>query len=193
MPNLCTICVNPRRGELEADLASGRSAKSLAPIYTVSLPALYRHIRSGHHQAPALASGTAIAPSHAPSLVPSISATLRDVQRLAREAWRHLKDARAAGDHKATNGAITASAKALELVGRLRGELQTAASSNVTITVEAKSAMDLRAQADALRPDDVTEQAEGWLGAQLEAGDQRAISAVGRLVRMLPSAEVVDT
>jgi hypothetical protein len=120
----------------------------------------------------------------------SVSATLRAVERLATEAQRHLKDARKAGDHKATNGAITAAAKALELVGKLRGELQGSATVNVSVSAVAQSAIDLRSEADALGAADTTDAALAWLSAQIEAGDREAMRIVLELVRMLPSAEV---
>jgi hypothetical protein len=186
---LCTICGHVSRADINADIAAGRSGMSLAKSYAVSLPSLYRHIRSGHAQPATLALQQHNGSPSVPTLAPIISATLRDVQRLAREAQRHLKVARQADDHKATNGAITAAAKALELVGKLRGELQHGANVNVNIGVEAKVAMDLRSQADALHADEVTEQARSWLAVQVEAGDADAVRAVLALVRMVPGAD----
>lgn len=114
------------------------------------------------------------------------------MQRLAREAQRHLKDARKAGDHKATNGAITAAAKALELVGKLRGELQHGATVNVGISVEAKTALDLQSHASSMDAGDVTREAFDWLAARIEAGDADARSTVLALVRLLPDAAIPE-
>jgi hypothetical protein len=115
------------------------------------------------------------------------------VQRLAREAQRHLKAARLTDDHKATNGAITAAAKALELVGKLRGELQHGVNVNLNIGVEAKQAMELRSSAEQMTVSDVTDQARSWLASQLEAGDTHAAKVVIELMRMVPSADATLT
>ena len=171
-------------------LSSGQSVASVARAMSLPKDQLYRHARSGHHEGTVLPSGQPIAASPDSSLVPSISATLRDVQRLAREAQRHLRDARKAGDHKATNGAITAASKALELVAKLRGELQHGANVNVNVSVEAKTAMDVQQAATALDGRDVTDLARAHLAALIEAGDAHAAGVVLELVRMLPGAEV---
>ena len=195
MPPLCTVCQSPARPELDSRLMAGESGRSLAASLNLSLPAIYRHIRSGHHipaRPPlALAPGTQNAASQVPALAPSISATLRDVQGLAREAKRHLREARKGTDYKATNGAITAAGKALELVAKLRGELQHGANVNVNVSVEAREAMDLRSQAALMTRADVTRQARDWLAALVEAGDADAMAVVGELVRMLRSAEAM--
>lgn len=189
MPNVCTICTSPLRPDIDQALLASEPVKPLASRLGVSLPALYRHQRSGHYQSATLAPQTANGSPSDAILAPAISATLRDVQRLAREAQRHLKDARKAGDHKATNGAITAAAKALELVGKLRGELQHGAQVNVGISVEAKVAMDLHSAALALDAPDVTREAYAWLAARIEAGDADAARAVLDLVRLCPEAD----
>ena len=94
-----------------------------------------------------------------------------------------------AGDHKATNGAITAAGKALELVARLRGELQAGSNVNVQVSAQATAALGVQSEAEGMRSGDVTEQAASWLRAQLEAGDRDAMRIVLELMRMLPSAE----
>ena len=189
MAATCTICAHPARADLDASLNAGESGRSLAAKHGMSLASIYRHIRSGHAQAAQQPQGTIISPSNVPTISPAISATLRDVQRLAREAQRHLKAARQGSDLKATNGAITAAAKALELVGKLRGELQQGGNVNVTVTADMRQAVDSHAQAQQLAPHDVTEQARAYLAAQLEAGDAEAIRAVLALVRMVPGAD----
>ena len=191
----CLICDHADCPTINAVLRGGQPvAEAFRQFPNVSRDSLYRHARKGHHlearQGPALAPGTANGAPHDATLMPAISATLRDVQRLAREAQRHLRDARKAGDHKATNGAITAASKALELVAKLRGELQHGQSVNVNVSVEAKQAMDVHSAASSLEPRDVTELARAHLAALIEAGDAHAAGVVLELVRMLPSAEV---
>ena len=196
----CSICGHAKLAELHSRIQA-ESAKSLASELEMSLPAVYRHLKAGHlpkiaqegPQRPAVAPNGSLPDNPAQNslaLPYAISATLRDVQRLAREAQRHLKDARKEGDHKATNGAITAAAKALELVGKLRGELQHGQAVNVTVSAEARVAMDLRSEAEGLAPGDTSEAAHAWLHAQIEAGDRDAVRIVLELVRMIPSAEV---
>lgn len=194
----CTTCNHPKVAEIHADLADGKSARQAAKDHGASLNALYRHIRKGHVKPPAVQEATALATGrpnggqNGSGVIPGASATLRAVQKLAREAQRHLKDARQGDDHKATNGAITAAAKALELVGKLRGELH-GTQVNVAVSNEQRVAVDLQASAQGLTPYEVTEQARTWLSAQLEAGDPDAERVVIGLMRMVRSADATAT
>lgn len=189
---VCSICADPKRQGIDAELLAGRSIRQTAAMFGCSLAALYRHHRSSHHDSAALALQATNGQQNSPTLAPAISATLRAVQALARESQRHLREARKGSDLKATNGAITAAAKALELVGKLRGELQQGGNVNVQVSVEAKAAMDARSVAQSMRPEEVTAQAEQWIAALLAAEDAHAVAAVGRLMRMLPSAESTE-
>lgn len=189
----CTICAHPKRQEFDSRIVA-ESAKSLAAELGLSLAACYRHIRSEHHiakppQGANVALGAANGQRQGMSIAPSMSATLRAVQGLAREAQRHLRDARKGSDYKATNGAITAASKALELVAKLRGELQHGANVNVTVNSEQRFAIDSHDAAQGLSAYEVTENAKAWLAAQLEAGDRDAMRTVLELVRMVPSAD----
>ena len=191
----CTICESPARDEFNAAVLAGEPVRWAAKRLNAPQSACYRHVHAGHHlpkpqQGPQNGHAPTIAPGNVPSPSQAITATLRDVQRVAREAQRNLKAARLSNDIKATNGAITAASKALELVGKLRGELQGAlVTVNASATAEARTAMDMHSAALASDAGDVTEQARTWLSAQLEAGDAQAIAAVGELLRMLPSAD----
>jgi hypothetical protein len=108
---------------------------------------------------------------------------------------RNLKSSQRGGDPdstKATNGAVTAAARAIELQAEAMGELQRGSAVNLTVTAEAKVAVDMRSQAEQMTARDVIAEAERYLTAQLEAGEADACAAVRRLMRMLPSAEVSD-
>ena len=190
----CSICRHPKASDLNARLPT-ESASARAAELGMSRSGVYRHINAGHHlpkpqEATPLAPGATNGHRNALGLTPAISATLRAVERLARESQRHLKDARKAGDHKATNGAITAAAKALELVGKLRGELQHGTNVNVSVSTTAQAAIDLRSEAEGLDARAVAAEAGRYLAQRLEAGDRDAVRIVGDLLRMLPSAEV---
>ena len=196
MPEPCKTCGHPELQAIEAALFSGQSARSLSRLHGLSYDSLTRHIRQRHAQNAREASQrlalATIAPQDVPALTPAVSATLRDVQRLAVEAKRHLKRSRSTDDLKATNGAISSATKALELVGKLRGELQNAAKTDISISLDARTAVDLRSTASQLDSRAVTDQAQAWLCAQAEAGDAHAIEAIGALVRGLRSAETTS-
>ena len=189
---VCLTCQHPDRAEIDAALRAGDTVKSVAVKHAYpSLGSLYRHNRAGHHLAIKQPTDSLAAQSPQQAFIsPVISATLRDVSALVREAKAHLREAREGDDLKAINGAITAAAKALELAGKLRGELQAGAQVNVSITAEAKVALDLHAAAVGLSQNETTDQARAWLSAQLEAGDEVAVRTVLDLVRLIPSAEV---
>ena len=194
MGQTCETCQHPDRPTIDAELRSGQSTAEVYRLHpTTGRDSIYRHVRHGHHLiAPQASKVDAVAPNGSPqasTLAPAISITLRDVSGLVRAAKRHLNRSRAGDDLKATNGAITAVAKALELAGKLRGELQSGAQVNLGISLEASVAMDLRSAAQALDASDVTEQARSWLAAQIEAGDQEAERVVLGLMRMVRSAD----
>jgi len=170
------------------------SIAQVAALYPdIGKPSLYRHVSNGHvgrKEATALDRTGHNAQALTQNTQREISATLRDARRLFRKATKHLDAATSADDLKATNGAISAATKALELIGKLRGELQQGAQVNVAISVEQRNAMDSLAAVADMSAADVIEQAERLLAAYLEARDAHAVAAVGRLLRMLPSGAI---
>jgi len=190
----CTICAHPRVAELHARIAS-ESVKSLAAELEMSSAAAYRHLKSGHHhqrpqQATAIAPGSTFAPATTPRPIDrELSATLRDVKAIVRAAKAHLRRAKSGADLKATNGAITAASKALELIAKLRGELQSGTKVDVNVSAVAMAAVDAQEQAAEMTPGDVIDAARDALASYIEAGDAHAARVALELVRMIPGAD----
>lgn len=186
---VCSICTDPQRPKIDAELVAGRSVRQTAAMFGCSLSALHRHGRNGHHDASAIAPQDANGQALGPTLSPAASAALREVRGLVKDARAHLREVRKGDDPKATNGAIMATNKAMELSARLSGLLQSGANVNVQVSVEQRQAMDAHSVARSMPIRDVVAEAERLLASLLGAEDAHAVAAVGRLMRMLPSAE----
>jgi hypothetical protein len=197
---VCTICTRHDRAEIDSLLNSGQSGHRVSKELGVPVASLYRHIRSRHHkeairvaqEGTALAVGTPNGHDLEAKAIAEVTESLRDARRLQRLAWKHLKETAVGSDPKATNGAIAANNKTLELIAELRGHLNRRGAVTVTASAEASAALDLRSNAEGLGVGDVAEAAGAYLRAQLEAGDRDAMRIVLDLVRMLPSAEVAQ-
>ena len=186
---VCSICTDPQRPKIDAELVAGRSVRSTAAMVGCSIAALYRHARACHHDTSKLADQATNPANATPTISPSAAAALREVRALVNAARAHLRDLRKGDDPKATNGAIMATNKAMELSARLSGLLQSGVNINTTVTVEQRQAMDAHSVARSMPIRDVVLEAERLLASLLGAEDAHAVAAVGRLMRMLPSAE----
>ncbi len=197
MAALCTICADPRRQEIDSRALAGESGHRISQELGISVASLYRHLRARHHkealraaqQAAQNGAGAPIASEADSALTAQVTESLRDAQRLMRLAWSHLKATNKGADPKATNGAIQAANKTLELIAELRGHLKSRGGTQITVTAEARAALAAQEEAAGLGAHDEVSAAGRLLGAYLEAGDAHAIAAVGELMRMLPTAE----
>lgn len=193
MSAYCQTCQRDDIAEVNSRLAAGEKPGTIAREWgAASRRALYRHVHAGHvpgtQPRGELPAATA---TDAPARIPeSPQPILADVRRIARSAHRHLKTALKGAETKDANGAITAACKAMELLGKVTGEIKSGPNVNVNVSAEARSALDLRASVSVLTHTQVSEQAGAWLAAQLEAGNPEAMRIVGELVRMLPDASV---
>lgn len=197
MAATCTICASEKRAEIDARLLAGQSGHRVSQELGVSVASVYRHARSRHHKeslrvakegTPA-AAGTTNGQAQDFALVAQVSKSLRQAESLMRLAWKHLKATAVGSDPKATNGAISAANKTLELIAAMRGELQRGTKVNVNVTAETTVAMAAHAAAQEMDSRDQIDAARTLLSAYLEAGDAHARRTVLELLRMLPEAD----
>lgn len=127
MPRTCTVCLHPKRSEVDAALLAGEPLRTIADQFGPSKTALLRH---REHVAPALAvAKQAAAVADADSL-------LEKVRGLEVDARRIGKAAETAGDARIALGAVRELTRIIELLGRLRGELDSKGSIKMTVGAE---------------------------------------------------------
>ena len=118
MPRTCTICGHKKRSAIEKAILAGEALRTVADRWSVSKTSLIRH--KGDHLAAALvkANGAAEA-AHGDDL-------LAKLESIESEARGILKDAKKAKDLRAAVMAIRELTRLVDLLARLRGELQNA-------------------------------------------------------------------
>jgi hypothetical protein len=114
----CRACHDPRRNEIDRLIISGRPLRAISADVGIGLGSLCRHKQ--HIKELLGATLETRTPSESER---HASALLQRVLRLADEAENVLRSARARSDFRGANGALGASAKLLDLCGRLSGEL----------------------------------------------------------------------
>ena len=118
MPRTCTICSHEKRAQIDKAVLSKRSIREIADRWSVSKTALHRHGK--HHVAAALIKGNQAAEAtYGDDL-------LAKVQDLQADAKRIMAKAEKAEDLRTAIIAVRELARLIDLLGRLRGELQNA-------------------------------------------------------------------
>lgn len=146
MPRVCTICKHPKRGEIEAAIIDRASFRNIAERFVLSATAVFRH--AGEHLPAALTGAKkAEEATRADSLLERIEVLIRDVRRIATKAEREGQWGQAAS-------ALREARACIELLARLRGELQ-AAAVNVGVGIK----MDIR---EVLKEAKARAEAELW-------------------------------
>ena len=128
MPRTCTICVHSQRAEIEAALIAGEGYRTIADRWSVSKTALIRH-KTDHISAYLAKANEAETASQADDL-------LAKVATIEAEAKRIAKKAEDAGDLRTAMSGIRELARLVELLAKLRGELNESQTINVLITAE---------------------------------------------------------
>lgn len=182
----CLVCNHPDRPTIDQKLASGHSVLSVSREHNLeaSRSSVYRHFRSGHVPRSLTGGESLPAVNGGPQ-----SETIEKATRLAKAAERHMRKAMRSDDLKAANGALQSAAKAFELFGKARSELQYGPTVNVQVSANAQAAIGVLAEAQALSVGDTLDAAATFIRAQLEAGDADAVRMVLELMRMIPSAD----
>jgi hypothetical protein len=114
MPRKCSICVHEQRMGIEQSLVAGDSYRDVAQRFRVSRDAVVRHRRHMVSPAPSLlqtehifASGTLV----------------EQLRSLTVEAQRLKEKAEVAGDYRTALAAVRELCRIVELIAKLRGEL----------------------------------------------------------------------
>jgi hypothetical protein len=115
MPRVCTVCGHPERAAIDAAVVAGASYRTIAHQFAVSRDALMRH-KADHLLAELVKAQHAEEVSRATDLL--ALAMERDAKALAL-----LAKAEAGGDLKTAVSALRVSLVSVELLARLRGEL----------------------------------------------------------------------
>src|SRR5258708_5888451 len=127
MPRTCTVCAHPERAAIDAAALAGTSYRTIAHQFTVSRDALMRH-KAEHLLAELVKAKHAEEVSRATDLL--ALAMERDAKALAL-----LAKAEADGDLKTAGQMLRISLVSLELLARLRGELNEQQTTTVNILV----------------------------------------------------------
>ena len=114
MPRRCTICHHPQHEEIAVSLFRG-GTRATARLFHVSLPALDRH--KAHLQG-------VIVKAQQAELVSEATSLLARVENLMRESEIIAAAAKLEKNWPAATSALREARSCLELLGKLRGELQ---------------------------------------------------------------------
>lgn len=129
MPRSCTVCVHPKREEIDRALVSGESAAEISGRYrTVGERAVRRH-RSNHLPAKLVMAEKAAEVAEADTL-------LDQVKDLQGRAYVILDRAEEAGELKTALSAIREARGNLELLAKLLGELDERPVVNLNVSPE---------------------------------------------------------
>ena len=116
MPRTCTICAHKKRSAIEKAVLAGEGLRAIAGRWSVSRSSLMRH-RDDHLAAAVVKANGAAEAAHGDDL-------LAKLESIESEARGILKDAKKAKDLRAAVMAIRELTRLVDLLARLRGELQ---------------------------------------------------------------------
>ena len=115
MPRTCTICADARVAEVDRQLVSGTSLRNIAEQFRFAVTSLHRH---KHRHVPA-----ALAKARGAQQVAEAEGLLGQLQELTVEARRLKSKAENKGDLRTALSAIRELVRMVELLAKLRGEL----------------------------------------------------------------------
>lgn len=115
MPRDCSICGHAERLQIDREIIAGLPYRDISGRFELSKSAVERHA-NGHIAA-------AVARSSDASVVITADFLVREIRTLREVTLGILEEARNAGDHATSLGAVARLEKQAELCGRLAGEL----------------------------------------------------------------------
>ena len=118
MPRTCTICAHKKRSAIEKALLAGESFRNVAGRYGTTTGSLFRH-KSDHLAATVIKASAAAEVTHGDDLLTKLAS-------IESEARGILKQAKTAKDLRTALLACRELTRLLDLLARLRGELQNA-------------------------------------------------------------------
>lgn len=128
MSRTCTICAHSQRHEIDEVLLAGRGLRDIADRFSVSKSALFRH-KNAHIPATLAKAQDAAEAARAEDL-------LGQLAYLQAEAHRIGAKAEASGDLRTALSGIRELVRIIELMAKLRGELQEGQTINVLVLPE---------------------------------------------------------
>jgi hypothetical protein len=117
MPKPCSICGDPRHDEIDRRTRIEKDIAKIAKEFSLSYPALYRHISANHH----IREVTAIPTTSELSKSEDI---YREISDLRVKAADLLSKAEIAGDLKTALLGIREARGCLELMAKIQGQIQ---------------------------------------------------------------------
>jgi hypothetical protein len=114
MPRVCTICGDPRADEIDRQCRIESNIERIAKEFSISYPALYRHIQGNHH----IRAVTAIPTSAELATSEDI---LREITEHHKEAIRLKELAESKGDLKTALLGLEKALKCLDLITKIQG------------------------------------------------------------------------
>lgn len=127
MPRQCSICEHPRRDDVDDALLRNETLRKIAKRFETSITALHRH-RQGHIPRALSKAKEAQEAVRGDSL-------LDRLRQLNAETQDVLRAAKSASNHELRLKAIGRAEKQLELEGKLLGELNDGAQTNINVAV----------------------------------------------------------
>jgi hypothetical protein len=128
MPRSCTICTDPERDAIDAALVAGEPFRRVAAQYSLTEQAIRRH-RKAHLPAALTKAQEAKEAARADDL-------LAQLQALTAEAHRIKNQAERTGDYRTALAGIRELVRIVELLAKLRGELDERPQLNVLVAPE---------------------------------------------------------
>ena len=116
MGRLCTVCTHPRRDEIEAAIIEGRSYRVIAEEFGLKKDAVRRHALN-HLRKDLIEKAAEVEARYADDLLHRLLGYLTDAEDL-------LERAEEAGDLRTALNGVKEARASLELLARLRGELE---------------------------------------------------------------------
>jgi len=115
MPRTCTVCTHPDRAEIDGRLVTGTTLREIAETFRLTITSVHRH---QHSHLPA-----SLKRAHQAHLAAEADGLLARLEELTSEAHRLKGKAEAAGDLRTALSAIRELVRIIELLAKLRGEL----------------------------------------------------------------------
>jgi outer membrane murein-binding lipoprotein Lpp len=128
VPRRCTICDHSQRADIDTALLVGEAYRSIAQRIAISADAVWRH-KSEHLPSSLTQAKEAETVSNADDLLAKVAAIETEAKRIA-------KKAEAAGDLRTAMSGVRELARLVELLAKLRGELNEKQTVNIVITPE---------------------------------------------------------
>lgn len=128
MPRKCTVCKHSRRSDIDRALLSGEPYRSIAKQYGTSVTSLHRH-KADHIPAALTQAQEAVEVTRAGDLLARVEGLLNTTE----EILANNLDRESPQSQQVALGAIREARGCIELLAKVRGQLQEGTKINVTL------------------------------------------------------------